>query len=178
MIQQDFANPPSKSSYRRHYRYHWAIGIAIALGLTVSLYCHHHQQHHTTAPRSTPHLPRPTQTTPPQHNQFEFYSLLSKLKVTTPDAQPHSKISTNQYLLQASVSQNKKGAKLFADELATFGYPAWVKSMETSGITYFAVVIGPYQTESMAKSDQSKLIAQNINSLLLEPAAGIKKTRS
>lgn len=113
-----------------------------------------------TAGKDHPSFPPENQ--PTTKVQFDFYTTLPKEKVTVNSKNTSTK-SSSKYHLEVTRIADRQDAIHLKNDLAALGFDAFITSGE-NGINI--INIGPYYSTSIAKSDQTKLLAKNIASIL------------
>ncbi len=103
--------------------------------------------------------------------QFDFYTLLPKMKVLVPKAKTTVPLQQSEkvvYVLQVAALKNRYDAKRLRDQLISMGYRAYVQSYQANRRIGYRVLAGPYISLNTAEKDQRQLHnKERLESLLL-----------
>jgi cell division protein FtsN len=102
--------------------------------------------------------------------QFDFYSLLPKMKVQSANTVPTNKNTVNlkqQYMLQVASLKNANQANSLIAKLTLLGLSPSTQHYQQNHITWNRVVVGPFNTLTAAQKTQHFLSEQKISALLI-----------
>ena len=108
---------------------------------------------------------------------FEFYTVLPKMNETT--AQPTKETSTattsatapslpSKYLVQIKAVATADEADALKATLTLSGFEAKTEAIIHNNTTWYRVVLGPFDSETQAKTQQNLLVNQNIHGSLIK----------
>ncbi|WP_286240256.1 SPOR domain-containing protein [Neptuniibacter halophilus] len=126
------------------------------------------------APRPTPE-PAPAQPQTTESKRFEFYEMLEKSEVKTPQVEaykstPKTVQSQTKYLLQAGSFRSKSDAERMRAQLILMGLPNVHTNSSTSsdGSIWYRVRTGPFENRSRLSKAYDKLVQKNIQPLRIK----------
>lgn len=104
---------------------------------------------------------------------FDFYTLLPNMEVNVSDEElKHSKNNPlwqkGTFMLQLASLRQQSQAIRFRNDLSEAGYTAFIEEIQQENITWYRVLIGPYDNLSSAERDQQKLQEQHRSCTLLK----------
>lgn len=141
--------------------------LFILIFIILALYFKHKHSHNaSTSPQKSTELTKakiPTQT---EHQQFDFYTLLPKLKVEN--------TRNDVFILQMGAFSNLSEAQDLMNQLSKMGLKSVnIQTYHNAENSYrVRVVLGPYNTHEVAEKMQKELSQHNIESLLLKTSGG------
>ncbi len=150
-----------------------AIVIAGCIGVSILLIAGVMRHHYHAQQRSSGHT-APKTTAQPQEaqNQFDFYSMLQKMKVPVKIASPdeNTQIPAGQpfFLIQVATTTSLDGAQKMTTKLGVMGLNANTKPFASpNGVKTYRVLVGPYPNHKDAVTDQVFLRTNHMDSLLI-----------
>lgn len=133
---------------------------------------------------------------PSQPVQFDFYTVLPKMAVSSPTppptdspAFPKAKTAVTAvsaavtpslpsahlppaaaglYVLQIAAVRQPKDAERLRNQMHEAGYPTFVQPYQADQILWYRVMVGPYASQDLAEHSQSQLESRGTHSLLLK----------
>lgn len=161
---QDYAKKNTSRPPRKWGKLITAIIICFAIlipSMFFIIHFHQTKQHIIKQPAKKPSKIKTTIKN--QSTQFDFYTLLSKIKV--PESAPNH---SNQYILQIASLTTLEQAKDLIAELNKLGFRTFIQKHESSTHPQFRIMTGPYTTWETAKQAQKNLQDQHIKSILMK----------
>ncbi len=186
------SSPRMRSPVKSQRQSSWKLlflGITLGFVAAVGLYIYQHRQTVTHSLNQYLNHNKPTVVTKkvttekqPPMPRFSFYTLLPNQKVKTSDSylaeqakqqvqrQDQAAIkespSKEQFFLQVASFRAATDADRLKAELTLLGFNVDVTKGLANNETWFRVLVGPYQTKNTAETDQKRLLANKIKSLI------------
>ena len=180
MRKQTSLRQPSQTS-RRWVRPLALVLILIAIFLLVRALLPHH------LPQTTPNNPAAVNPAPVQ---FDFYTVLPKMAVSSAPTPPPKEISPSaktspmlttlppvlvekplvpgMYVLQIAAVRQIHDAERLREQMHNLGFPVFIQPYQAEEALWYRVMIGPYPSQDIAQRRQEELQGHRINSLLLK----------
>ncbi len=152
---------PSKQTPRRQLNWLVLLLVLIAVILLVRAYLDNRSSH--LQQNNSPALPISTQPS----MQFDFYTVLPKMLVTTPLVTKVG-IPAEQYMLQIAALRQDSEAQRLSNQMQALGFHAVVQEYHSTQSVWFRVILGPYSSLDMAERDQQRLKQHRIEAVLLK----------
>lgn len=132
-------------------------------------------------PPAAPTADTEQNTAKPVDVQFDFYTVLPKMAVTTekikaPVILPPPAETTHQtqptlaggYVLQVAALSQLSDANRYRDQIQALGYRVFVQEYRNNNQLLYRILVGPYASLDLAQRDQAQLKQKNLNSNLLK----------
>lgn len=125
----------------------------------------------TTAKKTTDKKPtvKEKSVEKPSKPTFDFYTILPENEVSVPDQPIKTEQTPIIYILQAGSFRSAADADKVKAKITLMGMNVTIDpSTNSSGVTWYRILVGPYSSHSKMEKDRSVLISNGMDVLMLK----------
>ena len=177
-MEKDFA--PQQTPKKTTIKFGLFILALIAIIGIINFFPFSKQPTHSLHKKETTPITAIIKTTAPPVNQqtiskklqFDFYQMLSQIKVPTINNQPQSMQSIQQpYILQIAAVTQLAAATRLQKKLQVLKVTTTIKKITLNNQMWYRIIAGPFPNQNAAEHTQDQLRVHKIDSLLIKTAS-------